>query len=131
MERRLLQIVILLAGLVPVLGGGAGAILGEKAFGPWAGAGEDSHIRYLSGLLLGIGLMFWSCVPTIERRGQTVRLLTVVVVTGGMARLAGVFLAGDPGRMRWALVMELGVTPLLCLWQARVARGLDGSAARR
>ena len=131
MERRALQIVILLAGLVPVFGGGAGALLGERAFGPWAGAGQDSHIRYLSGLLLAIGLVFWSCVPTIERRGETVRLLTVIVVTGGLARLAGVFLAGDPGPMRWALVMELGVTPLLCLWQARIARGLDASPAAR
>jgi hypothetical protein len=43
-----------------------------------------------------------------------------------LARLAGVFLAGDPGPMRWALVMELGVAPLLCLWQARVGERFDG-----
>jgi hypothetical protein len=28
--------------------------------------------------------------------------------------------------MRWALVMELGVAPLLCLWQARVGERFDG-----
>jgi hypothetical protein len=124
-ERRALQISILLAGCVPVLGGGAGALLGERAFGAWAGAPEDSHIRYLSGLLLGIGLAYWACIPTVERRGEIVRLLTTIVVIGGLARLAGVFVAGDPGAMRWALVMELGVAPLIWLWQARVARGLD------
>ncbi len=124
MERRALQLAILLAGLVPVFGGGAGAVLGEAAFGHWAGAGQDSHIRYLSGLLLAIGLIFWGCVPTIERRGEIVRVLTAIVVTGGLARLAGVFLAGDPGLMRWPLVMELVVTPLICLWQARVARSV-------
>jgi hypothetical protein len=122
MERRALQLVILLAGIVPVFGGGAGAVLGERAFGPWAGAGEDSHMRYLSGLLLAIGLAFWGCVPAIERRGLIVRLLTLIVVTGGLARLAGVVLAGNPGRMAWALVMELIVTPLVCLWQMRLAR---------
>jgi hypothetical protein len=122
MERRALQIVILLAGVVPVAGGGAGALLGERAFGPWAGAGEDSHIRYLSGLLLAVGLAFWGCVPAIERRGPAVRLLTLIVVTGGLARLMGVVLIGNPGRMGWALVMELIVTPMICLWQARIAR---------
>ena len=122
MERRALQLVILLAGLVPVYGGASGALRGEIAFGPWAGAGQDSHMRYLSGLLLAIGLAFWACVPTIERRGETVRLLTFIVAIGGLARLAGLFAVGDPGSMRWALVMELVVTPLLCLWQMRVAR---------
>lgn len=122
MERRALQIVIFLAGLVPVLAGGVGAVMGEAAFGSWAGAGEDSHIRYLSGLLLGIGLVFWGCAPTIERRGEVIRVLTGIVVIGGLARLGGVLAHGDPGRIRWALVMELVVTPLLCLWQARIAR---------
>lgn len=127
MERRLLQISIILAGLVPVLGGLAGAVFGESAFGPWAGAGQDSHMRYLSGLLAGIGLVFWACAPSIERRGEIVRALTLVVVAGGLARLGGLVAVGDPGRMRWALVMELGVTPAICLWQARVA----SRAARR
>ena len=125
MERRALQIAILLAGIVPVLGGGAGAVLGERAFGSWAGAAEDSHMRYLSGLLLAIGLAYWACIPKVERRGEIVRLLTLIVIVGGLARLGGVLVAGDPGPMRWALVMELGVAPLIWLWQARVARGLD------
>jgi hypothetical protein len=123
-ERRALQALILLAGCVPVFGGGAGALLGVRAFGPSAGGSEDSHIRYLSGLLLGVGLVFWACVPAIERRGEIVRTLTLIVLVGGLARLAAVFLAGDPGAMRWALFMELGVTPLIALWQARVARQL-------
>ena len=125
LERRALQISILLAGCVPVFGGGAGALLGERAFGRWAGAAEDSHMRYLSGLLLGIGLSYWACIPGVERRGEIMRLLTLIVIIGGVARLGGVFVAGDPGPMRWALVMELGVAPLIWLWQARVARGLD------
>jgi hypothetical protein len=122
MERRALQFAILLAGFVPVFGGGSGAFLGEAAFGPWAGRAEDSHIRYLSGLLLAIGLVFWACIPTIERRGEIVRLLTGVVFVGGLARLGGFLTVGDPGRMHWALVMELLVTPTLCLWQTRVSR---------
>jgi hypothetical protein len=30
--------------------------------------------------------------------------------------------------LRWTLAMELVVTPLLCLWQARVARRYGRSA---
>ena len=125
MERRALQVVIVMSGLVPVLAGAAGAVFGARAFGPYTNGAEDNHVRYLSGLLLAIGLIYWSCVPTVERRGEIVRLLTLMVVIGGVARLAGLFAAGDPGAMRWALVMELGVAPLIALWQARVARGLD------
>jgi len=123
MERRALQIAILLAGCVPVLAGGAGVWHGAAAFGPWPGASADSHVRYLSGLLLAIGLIYWGLVPSIERRGDAVRLLTLIVFVGGLARLAGVLFVGDPGAMRWALIMELGVAPLLCLWQARIAGG--------
>ena len=71
-ERRVLQAAILLAGLVPLLAGGAGVIQGPammKGIDPGgASADLDSHFRYLSGLLLGFGLAFLSCVPAIERR---------------------------------------------------------------
>lgn len=127
MEKRLLQIAILLAGCVPVAGGLLGALEGARAFGAWPGYAADSHVRYLSGLLFAIGLIFWGCVPAIERRGAVFRVLTSLVVIGGFARLAGVFLAGDPGSMRWTLAMELGVTPALCLWQARVARQVQAA----
>ena len=122
MERRALQFAVFLAAWVPVAGGGAGAILGARAFGSWPGAGADSHVRYLSGLLLAIGLAYWACIPAIERRTNLFRALTFLVVVGGLARLAGLVLVGDPGRMHFALIMELGVAPLLCLWQTRVAR---------
>jgi hypothetical protein len=117
-ERRLLQAAIAVAACVPVTGGLAGVIGGAAG----EDAGFDSHHRYLSGLLLGIGLTFWSCIPRIERQGQLVRALTLIVFGGGLARLFALVVRGDPGLMGLALVMELAVTPLLCLWQARVAR---------
>ena len=122
MERRALQLAVFLAAFVPVAAGGAGAVWGARAFGRWPGVGADSHLRYLSGLLLGLGVAFWACIPAIERRGGVIGALTFLVVVGGLARLAGIFLVGDPGRMHFALIMELGVAPALCLWQARVAR---------
>ena len=82
----------------------------------------DSHVRYLSGLLLGIGLVFWATIPGIERRGAIFRALTGIVFIGGLGRLLGVLIVGVPSTpMAAALGMELVVTPLLCLWQSRVA----------
>ncbi len=122
MEKRLLQLAILLGGIVPVSAGVEGALCGTRFLGAWPGRSADSHFRYMSGLLLGIGLVLWGCIPTIERRATIVRTLTAVVVLGGLARLYGWIVAGDPGTIRWALGMELVVTPLLCLWQTRIAQ---------
>ena len=124
MEKRLLQLAILFGGIVPVYGGFEGAVRGTRFLGDYPGRGADSHFRYLSGLLLGIGLVLWGCIPTIERRTAIVRTLTAIVVLGGLARLYAWIVAGDPGTIRWALIMELVVTPLLCLWQMRIARRL-------
>ncbi len=119
-ERRALQGVILMAGLVPVYGGGWGA-LGHMAT---IGATSASEARYLSGLLLGIGLTFWWCVPAIERRGPIVRGLAIIVVIGGLARLLGARETGLPLPVAIPLVMELIVTPLVALWRERVQRRL-------
>ena len=127
-RRHLLQIAVGLACIVPLLAGGAGVVLGAAAFGD-AGApvAADSHVRYLSGLLLGIGLAFAATIPRIERRGDQFRLLTLLVAIGGLARLYGVLKVGSPGgAMLFGLAMELVVTPLLCLWQAMAARGAVG-----
>ncbi len=130
MERRLLQMAMILAGAVPVAGGLLGAVEGARAFGAWPGAAADSHMRYLSGLLLALGLVYWTCVPGVERRGGVVRVLTVLVVAGGLARLAGALFVADPGSIRWTLAMELGVAPALWLWQARIAGRMDAPKAR-
>jgi len=112
---------------VPVFAGTAGLVLGPQMASAGLGAdwdaALDSHFRYLSGLLLGIGLGFWSTIPALPSRTARFRLLTAIVVLGGLARLAALPGQGWPGGpMAAALVMELVVTPLLCLWQARVAR---------
>jgi hypothetical protein len=125
-SRRALQAAVALGSLVPILAGGAGVLLGPALVAPFEGAATpdlDSHFRYLSGLLLAIGLAYASAVPGIERRGARFRLLGGLVVLGGLARLGSVIAVGAPSPvMVAALVMELIVTPLLTLWQHRVAR---------
>lgn len=123
-ERRALQVAVAILSLVPVLGGAAGIALGARVFGADVHAlSGDSHVRYLSGLLFGIGLAFWATVPSIERQGPRFRLLAGLVLIGGLGRLAALAIAGSPGRiMVLALGMEIVVTPLLALWRERVGR---------
>ncbi len=96
--KRALQIAVAAGGLVPVFAGLGGIILGASLAGESSAPADlDSHFRYLSGLLFGIGLAFWGAIPGIERKGRTFRLLTAIVFVGGLARLYGVFLHGLPG----------------------------------
>ena len=92
-ERRLLQC------LVPILVGLSGINGGLSAFDPYArwSLNGDSHVRYLSGLILAIGVGFWTTVPAIESHGARFRLLTALVLVGGLGRLYAVTLWGLPG----------------------------------
>lgn len=123
-ERRALQFAIAIAGFVPVGAGLAGVVLGSTMLDdPIASLSLDSHVRYLSGLLAGIGIASWVLIPRIETATALFRLITFLVVIGGLARFAGLFAVGVPSPpMLFGLAMELVVTPLLCLWQARIAR---------
>ena len=121
--------VVAVGGLLPVGAGLAGAVLGPAMAGrAGADAALDSHFAYLSGLLLAIGLAFWATIPGIERRGAQMRLLTGLVAVGGLARLFSYWRVGSPGgAMQGALVMELLVTPAICLWQWRLQRRMDAA----
>jgi len=120
-EKTLLQMMVALSCVVPLSAGLLGAVQGMGYLE--GGIDLDSHFRYLSGLLLGISIGFGCCIPRIETRSERIRLMTGIVVVGGLCRMAGCFLVGMPGPlMVAALGMELMVTPLLCWWQQSLAR---------
>jgi hypothetical protein len=122
-QLRSLQLTVGILSFVPVSAGLAGAIYGIGVFEPssWLGHDTDSTGRYLSGLLLGIGLAFLTTVPAIASQGARFRLLTLIVFVGGLARLGGVLVVGLPSPvMLGGLAMELVVTPALALWRERV-----------
>ena len=130
-ERRLLQTSVAILALVPILAGAAGVVFGLGIVGMHAELplGGDSHVRYLSGLLLAVGLGFWSTVPRIEAQGPRFRFLTAIVLIGGLARFFAVVCCGTPpAAMLAALAMELGVTPCLAIWRERLQKRLAGPA---
>ncbi|MDQ1232181.1 DUF4345 domain-containing protein [Sphingomonas sp. SORGH_AS_0879] len=125
-ERRALQLVVAIACLVPLSIGGISVVQGPV----WLGGASviptdlDSQFRYVSGIFLGLGLAFVTCIPAIERKDARFRWLGLLVVAGGLARALSWATVGAPSTgHRLGLAMELGVVPLLMLWQARVARG--------
>jgi hypothetical protein len=124
-ERRTLQVVVALLAAVPVLAGLEGIVSGPAFTGvaaPWP-TDLDSHMRFLSGVFLAIGIAWYSCIPGIEAKTRRFRLLAALTVCGGLARLASAFIAGAPSAgHRFGLVVELLIVPLLVLWQARIAR---------
>jgi hypothetical protein len=123
--RRALQIVVAFFALVPILAGLAGIFHGPEMVNGISitNASMDSHYRYLSGLLMGVGLGFWTTIPNIEEKTMRFRLLTAIVFLGGLGRLYSLVTIGAPDRvMLFGLAMELAVTPLLALWQGAVAR---------
>jgi hypothetical protein len=121
-ERKLLQQSVAIVATVPVATGLYGVLFGQALTGDVVSITAESHFRFMSGLLLGIGLCFWSTLPGIEAKTGRFRLLTLLVAIGGLGRLTGLALTGLPSLfMIGGLILELVVTPVLCLWQTRVA----------
>lgn len=122
------RIAVAVAGLVPVGAGLGGVALGACFLDPDLCVELDSvlrsHVHYLSGLLLGVGVAFWATLRQPEAHTARYRLLTAIVFLGGLARLYGhLFQIGAPSGVNvFALTMELFVTPAICFWQMRIAR---------
>ena len=125
-ERHLLQGATALACLVPLSMGSLSLVKSAdvlRGVSPPLPVDLDSHFRYLSGLLLAIGLVFLVSIPRIETKETVFRTLCAIIVVGGLARLLSLLEVGVPGPgHQFGLVMELVVVPLIVLWQARIAR---------
>jgi hypothetical protein len=124
-RKRALQFVVALCSLVPITAGAGGMLFGPCFFETPViePADLDGHFRYLSGLLLGIGIAYLLAIPGIERQRKLFLLLGAVVVLGGLGRLFGMLTTGAPTPfVLFALAMELIVTPVITLWQARISQ---------
>jgi hypothetical protein len=123
MERKLLQIAFAFAGLALVGFGLAGVFFGANFMDLTGNVIMDSYIRFLKGMLVAIGLIYWSSIPDIERHGERISLVTFILVLGAVPRLMAVIGHGVPTiGILVGLGGELIAAPLLWLWQRHVAR---------
>ena len=125
MEGTLFRLVVAVLALIPISAGLAGIVLGPSFLAtdaPWS-ADLDSHMRFLSGVFLIVGLAYWSCLKDLRATSARFRLLGLATVIGGLARLYSVSQAGWPSAgHQIGLVTELVVVPLLLLWHYRLMR---------
>lgn len=131
MERRALQAVLALLSMIPLLGLGIVWSRGTEFF-LHGGVGAipnalDNQLRYLAGVYAGAvtGGLWWA-IPRVEERGAVVALAAGAVFLGGLGRCISLAAVGHPGdsTMVGGLALELGVAPLLVLWQRRIARSV-------
>lgn len=130
LERRMLQVTVGVLALLPITVGFLGVTegLGGLSGNAQGLAMLDSHFRYLSGILLAIGLSFLGTTPAIEAEGVRFRVLSGLVITGGLGRLYSAPPDMPPATIAVGLVMELVVTPALALWRERVETRFEQEA---
>jgi Domain of unknown function (DUF4345) len=129
MERKLLQIAVAFAGLIGVGFGLAGVVFGTALVDIFDDGAIDSSVRFFKGMLLAVGLIYWSCIPDIERRGERISLVTFILVCGAASRLMAVIGHGVATMgILISLIAGLVLVPLLWLWQRHVAQAAQRGA---
>jgi hypothetical protein len=123
MERFFLQIATAFSALALLGLGMAGVILGVQFMHGVGTITVDNYFRLLSGILVGMGIVFLISIPHVERYRERFGILTFMIVLGGLAHLYSVSLHGIPSiGTLFGLFMELVYAPLLWLLQRHVAR---------
>jgi len=122
--KRGLQIVLAILSLIPLYFGLLG-IWGGADFANEGGVvtnGLDNQYRYLSAYYLSLFFLIWWILRDLENRGAVLRLLVLAIFLGGFARLYSYLTVGSPPSNAMAgMFLELG-SPILALWQAKVAK---------
>ena len=122
--KRGLQIILAVLSLIPLYFGLLG-IWGGAEFANQGGAvtnGLDNQYRYLSAFYLSLFFLIWWILRDLENRGAVFRLLILAIFLGGLARLYSYLSVGPASHQEMAgMFLELG-SPLLALWQAKVAK---------
>jgi hypothetical protein len=124
MERKLLQAAVAIAGFAGVFLGLTGVLFGTMYADLSGDVVLDSYVRFSKGVLLAIGLLYWSCIPQIERRGDRIALVTFILAVGSLSRLLSVAGHGIVLNLTAGLIL----VPLLWLWQRHVADVTQRSA---
>ena len=130
-----LRVVLILAGLVIIFTGVNTAFGGMLTLG-WQGQTtffevtdqhsylvQDSHIRFLGGLWMGIGLLFIFAARNVERQQNVLKFALVLIFLGGLARFSQMQLDITFGKeIVGSLVAELVGMPLLYFWLSRTLK---------
>jgi len=129
-----LRVVLVLAGASILLTGINVAFGGIRTLG-WQGErmffdvtnqtaflAQDSHVRFLGGLWLGVGLFFILASTDLAKHRAALSIVLALVFLGGLARLTQVNLETTLGpNIVGSFIAELVGMPILYFWLAKAA----------
>ncbi len=92
---------------------------------------HDSHVRFLGGLWMGVGVLFLAGAARLFAMRQILKAAYALIFLGGLARLSAL----DPalfrtGEIGGALTAELVLMPALYFWTASVRPTLKAEQAQ-
>lgn len=122
--KRGLQIVLAALSLIPLYFAVTGVLGGAASIndGTATSANLDNQFRYLSAFYMSLFFFIWWVIPQIEKQTSIFRLVILALFLGGLARLVSYMTVGVPTPdMLVGMALELG-SPLLALWQAKIAK---------
>jgi hypothetical protein len=132
MNKRVLQTVLAILGLIPILTGGLDLILGARSLRVVGSSMPldtlndvvlDSQIRFLAAIWLGVGIILYWIIPSIDRQTTLFRLLMGGIFLGGIGRICSAALVGiPPVQFIAVIVLELVGVPILVLWQLALSK---------
>ncbi len=127
MERRALQIVTAILGLVPVATGliGMSGISDPiyASMGLPANPLIDSNLRFFAGVWLGLGLAIFWLIPKIEQHTLLFRVIWGMIFIGGIGRILSMLFVGlPPAPFIGFTILEIVGAPIFVIWQTRIAR---------
>ncbi len=127
MERRALQIVTAILGLVPVATGliGMSGISDPiyASMGLPANPLFDSNLRFFAGVWLGLGLAIFWLIPKIEQHTLLFRVIWGMIFIGGIGRILSMLFVGlPPAPFIGFTILEIVGAPIFVIWQTRIAR---------
>ncbi len=129
--KRGLQIALAVLSLIPLVFGLLGVVFGVGRFLPFdeAAAPLDSQYRFLSAIYIGIAVLIWRIIPSVEKHGWIITTLVAAIFAGGIARVYSAYLYDyAPVQLVAAAALELG-SPALIFWQRAVANRPKGRFA--
>lgn len=130
-----LQIVMGLVSLVPIGGGIRGIIEGAPKGMPLhfeAVSAVTAEFRFLSTVWLVAGLVILWIIPRVEKETGAFRVVGAAIILGGLSRIISLASLGpfhDDSSLYIFMGLEIGLTPLLLIWQSYVAKAYKASTS--
>jgi hypothetical protein len=131
MEKRILQIIIAIIGIVPILTGLEGILppgVSDKFYGISISNSIqgniilDSNFRYFSGLWFGLGIVLFWIIPSIEKQKIALRIISCMIFIGGIGRVISMITFGIPPVIFIIFTLLELLFPLLLILQNKISK---------